>query len=31
MQDVKAFGTVQAEVKVYQGITAKIFVQVTEA
>lgn len=31
MQDIKAFGTVQAEVKVYQGITAKIFVQVSEA
>lgn len=31
MEDIKAFGTVQAEVKVYQGISAKIFVQVTEA
>ncbi|MFR5876456.1 MAG: 50S ribosomal protein L9 [Eubacterium sp.] len=31
MQDIKAFGTVEAEVKVYQGIIAKIFVQVTEA
>lgn len=31
MQDVKSFGTVQAEVKVYQGISAKIFVQVSEA
>jgi large subunit ribosomal protein L9 len=31
MQDIKAFGTVQAEVKVYQGIVAKIFVQVTQA
>lgn len=31
MTDVKAFGTVQAEVKVYQGISAKIFVQVSEA
>lgn len=31
MQDIKAFGTVEAEVKVYQGITAKVFVQVTEA
>lgn len=31
MQDIKAFGTVQAEIKVYQGITAKVFVQVTEA
>lgn len=31
MQDIKSFGTVQAEVKVYQGISAKVFVQVTEA
>lgn len=31
MPDVKSFGTVQAEVKVYQGISANIFVQVTEA
>lgn len=31
MQDIKSFGTVEAEVKVYQGIIAKIFVQVTEA
>lgn len=31
MQDIKSFGTVQAEVKVYQGISAKIFIQVTEA
>lgn len=31
MEDIKAFGTVQAEVKIYQGITAKVFVQVTEA
>lgn len=31
MQDIKAFGTVQAEIKVYQGISAKIFVQVSEA
>ncbi|MBQ7203659.1 MAG: 50S ribosomal protein L9 [Eubacterium sp.] len=30
MPDVKAFGTVQAEVKIYQGVIAKIFVQVTE-
>lgn len=30
LADIKAFGTVQAEVKVYQGIVAKIFVQVTE-
>lgn len=28
--DIKTFGTVQADVKVYQGIVAKIFVQVTE-
>ena len=31
MNDVKAFGTVQAEIKIYQGITATIFVSVTEA
>ena len=31
MEDVKQFGMVTAEVKVYQGITAKIYVQVTEA
>lgn len=31
MEDMKAFGTVQAEIKVYQGISAKIFVQVSEA
>ena len=31
MQDIKAFGTVKAEVKVYQGIVATISVQVTEA
>ena len=31
MQDIKAFGTVQAEIKVYQGIVAKVFVQVVEA
>lgn len=31
MQDIKAFGTMQIEVKVYQGITAKVFVQVVEA
>lgn len=31
MQDIKAFGTVKAEVKIYQGITATISVQVTEA
>ena len=30
MPDIKAFGTVQAEVKIYQGIVAKINVQVTE-
>lgn len=30
MQDIKSFGTVQAEVKIYQGIIAKIFVQVSE-
>lgn len=31
MPDVKAFGTVQAEIKVYQGISAKVFIQVSEA
>ena len=31
MQDIKAFGTTQIEVKVYQGITTKVFVQVVEA
>jgi large subunit ribosomal protein L9 len=31
MQDIKAFGTVQAEVKIYQGVIAKIYIQVTEA
>ncbi len=31
MSDIKAFGTVQAEIKVYQGISAKVFVQVSEA
>ena len=31
MQDIKAFGTTQIEVKVYQGITAQVFVQVVEA
>ena len=30
MQDVKAFGTYQAEIKIYQGISANIFVQVSE-
>lgn len=31
MEDIKAFGTVEAEIKVYQGISAKVFVQVSEA
>ncbi len=31
MDDMKAFGTVEAEIKVYQGISAKVFVQVSEA
>lgn len=31
MEDMKAFGTVQAEIKVYQGISVKVFVQVSEA
>ncbi len=30
MEDIKAFGTVEAEVKVYPSVTAKIFVNVTE-
>ena len=30
MQDIKAFGTFQAEIKIYQGISANIFVQVSE-
>ncbi|MBQ9531546.1 MAG: 50S ribosomal protein L9 [Eubacterium sp.] len=30
MQDVKAYGTFQAELKIYQGISANIFVQVSE-
>lgn len=31
MNDIKAFGTVKAEVKIYQGIVATVSVQVTEA
>lgn len=31
MDDIKQFGTATAEIKVYQGITAKIYVQVSEA
>ena len=31
VDDIKQFGTYEAELKVYQGISAKIFVQVTEA
>ncbi len=31
VDDIKQFGTYEAEVKVYQGITAKIYVQVSEA
>ncbi|MCM1285224.1 MAG: 50S ribosomal protein L9 [Acetobacter sp.] len=31
MEDMKAFGTVKAEIKVYQGISASVFVQVSEA
>lgn len=31
MNDIKQFGTTEAEVKVYQGITAKIYIQVAEA
>ena len=31
MPDIKAFGTVEAEAKIYQGISSRIFVQVSEA
>lgn len=31
MQDVKSYGTFEAEIKVYQGINAKVYVQVSEA
>lgn len=31
VDDIKQFGTFEAEIKVYQGIIAKIFVQVSEA
>lgn len=31
MDDIKAFGTVEAEIKIYSGISAKVFVQVSEA
>ena len=30
MEDIKAFGTYEAEIKLYTGISAKIYVQVTE-
>lgn len=30
MNDIKAFGTVKAEVKIYQGVVATVSVQVTE-
>ncbi|MCR5485725.1 MAG: 50S ribosomal protein L9 [Clostridiales bacterium] len=30
MDDIKAFGTYEAEVKLYQGVSAKIFVLVSE-
>lgn len=30
MDDIKAFGTYEAEIKLYQGISAKFFVQVCE-
>ena len=30
MNDIKAFGTVEAEIKIYTGVTAKIFVSVPE-
>lgn len=31
MSDIKAFGTVEADVKIYQGVVAKIYIQVSEA
>lgn len=31
VDDIKQFGTYEAEIKVYQGISAKVFVKVTEA
>lgn len=31
VDDIKQFGTFEVEIKVYQGISAKIFVQVSEA
>lgn len=31
MPDIKAFGTVEAEAKIYQGISSRLFVQVSEA
>ncbi len=31
MEDIKSFGTFQAEIKIYQGISASVFVNVTEA
>lgn len=31
VDDIKQFGTYEAEIKIYQGISAKIYVQVTEA
>jgi len=31
VEDIKQFGTYEAEIKVYQGISAKIYVQVSEA
>ena len=31
MDDIKQFGTTEAQIKVYQGITARVYVQVAEA
>lgn len=31
VNDIKQFGTYEAEIKVYQGISAKVYVQVSEA
>ena len=30
MEDVKSYGTYEAEIKLYAGISAKIYVQVSE-
>ncbi len=30
VEDIKQFGTYEAEIKIYQGISAKIYIQVSE-